>query len=170
MAGEQKGFLGVFAFFDDLLQSLNALKREQVTIDTVYSPVRLEELREILHLKRSPVRFYTLTGGILGICVGLGLAIYTAMQWKFIVSGKPVIAWVPFMVLAFEFCILLGILFNVAGTLIHTRMPKITLPKEYNARFSEDLFGVVVRCSEAQMEKVRQILTHAGAEEVHEIA
>jgi hypothetical protein len=170
MAVKQKGFMGVFAYFDDLMQSLHTLKREQIAIQTVYSPVRLDELQEILHLKRSPVRFYTLTGGILGISAGLSLAIYTATQWHFVVSGKPVIAWVPFMVIAFEFCILLGILFNVAGTLIHTRLPKISLPQEYDARFSGDRFGVVVHCSEQQMEKVKQILTQSGAEEVHEIA
>ena len=84
--------MGIFAYVDDVLEAIGRLKAKGVTIDTVYSPTRNHEITEALEVKRSPVRFFTLTGGILGVASGFGLAVYTAAQWKFIVerqAGHP---------------------------------------------------------------------------------
>jgi hypothetical protein len=79
-----------------------------------------------------------------------------------------VIPVVTTVIVAFEFCILMAILFNLAGMLIRSRMPALKLPEDYDSRFSVDRFGVVVICSEAQRNEAARILQGAGAEEVHE--
>jgi len=160
--------VGVFEYLDDLVDALKAIREKGFKIQTVYSPVRSHEIIEALGLKPSPVRYFALVGAILGIATGFGLAIYTALQWKFIVSGKPPVPRVPYVIVGFEFCILIGVLWNLVSMWINSRLPKLRLPDGYDPRFSGDRFGVMVLCSEPDREQVAEILTEAGAEEVHD--
>ena len=116
------------------------------------------------------VRYFTLAGGILGILSGFGLGFYTSMQWNLIVSGKPVSPIPPYIIIAFEFCILIGVFFNLGAVLLFSRIPWFRLKNYYDPRFSEDRYGAVILCDEPEKEKVREILTKAGAEEVYDIA
>jgi len=166
---QKQGLLGSFAYLDDLLEALKAVREQGLTIDAVYSPLPRHEIREAMRLKTSPVRYFTLTGGILGVCTGVFLVVYTVLQWRFIVSGKPIVPFVPTVIVAFEFCILLGVLFNLTGMLINLRLPKFRLPAHYDVRFNQDRFGVLVLCSESEREGVSSLLMEAGAEEVQEV-
>jgi hypothetical protein len=161
--------MGIFSYLDDLVEALEALKRANLNF-TVFTPTPRHEIREIISEKPSPVRYFTLFGGIFGIFSGLALAVFTVLQWKFIVSGKPIVPWAPFVIVAFEFCILLGVLITVAGMLITTRLPQRRLPDYYDPRFSVDRFGVLVACPAVTREEVSRILKKAGAEEIHEVA
>ena len=162
-------FMGIFAYLDDLIEAVEGLKRAKANF-TVYTPVPRHEIREAIGMKPSPVRYFTLFGAIFGIISGLGLAVFTVLQWKFIVSGKPIVPWAPFVIIAFEFCILLGVLITVIGMLVTTRLPQLHIPPYYDPRFSVDRFGILVRGVETRQEEVSKILKDAGAEEVHEIA
>jgi len=162
--------MGIFVYVDDVLEAIGRLKAKGVTIDTVYSPTRNHEITDALEVKRSPVRYFTLAGGILGVASGFGLAVYTAWQWKFIVSGKPVIPVVPYVIPGFEFCILIGVLFNILGLILNTRLPKFRVPEHYRPELSEDRFGVLVRCPADRRGLVTELLHDAGAEAVHESA
>lgn len=159
----------VFAFHDDLLAALRALREKNIDLQAVHSPVRNDEITALTTDKKSPVRFITLCGAILGILSGFGLSIYTASQWKFIVSGKPPVPIVPYVIEGFEFCILFGVLFNIIGMLLFSRLPSRSLPAHYDARVSQDRFSVLVNCEPDACESVRRILHDAGAEEIHGI-
>jgi len=166
---KQKGLLGVFKYLDDLLAALQAMADHDMKAHTVYSPVPRHEILEAMKVGPSPTRHFTLTGGILGVCTGVGLLVYTCLQWKFVVSGKPVVPFVPAVVVGFEFCILLGVLFNALGMLVNARLPKIRLPEHYDDRFMQDRFGVLVFCEEDEREELSKMLTDIGAEEVQEV-
>jgi hypothetical protein len=161
-------FMGIFAYLDDLVEALEVLRRANLDF-TVFTPIPRHEIREAVPMKPSPVRYFTLFGGVFGIVSGLALAVYTVLQWKFIVSGKPVVPWVPFVIIAFEFCILLGVLITLTGLLITIKLPRLNLPPYYDPRFSVDRFGVLVRCTEVTQEEVSKILREARAEEIHEV-
>jgi hypothetical protein len=166
---QKPDLMGIFAYLDDLVEAVKALKQAKVDF-TVYTPIPRPEIRDAIDMKPSPVRYFTLFGAVFGILSGLGLAVFTVLQWKFIVSGKPLVPWVPFVIIAFEFCILLGVLITVIGMLITTRLPQWHIPAYYDPRFSVDRFGVLVRGATSRQEEVSTILKEAGAEEVHEIA
>jgi hypothetical protein len=163
------GLLGIFVYLDDLIKALESLGREKVKVHKVYSPVRSHRIMEALKMKPSLVRFFTLAGGIMGACTGFGLSVYTALQWRFIVSGKPIVPVLPYVIETFEFCILLGVFLNLGGILLLSRLPRTRLPEHYDPRFSEDRFGVVVLCGEGDKQRVSQILSHSGADEVYDL-
>jgi hypothetical protein len=141
------GILGIFPYFDDLLKTLKDLKASGFSVRDVYSPFPRPEIRKALGQKPSPVRFFTLLGGSLGAAAGIGLASYAHLQWAFVTGGKPVLAWIPFVVVGFEFTILFGVLFTLGSFLLAGRMPNLRLPGHYDPRFSEDRFGVFVACA-----------------------
>jgi hypothetical protein len=167
---EAKPVLAIFAYLDDLLQAIGIMRHRGVTISDVHSPAFHQEILTAVGAKRSPVRFFTLTGGILGVLSGFGLAIYTAIQWHFIVSGKPPVPRVPYVIEGFEFCILFSVFFNLGGMLLLSRLPKHKLPKHYDVRLTEDRFGLLVQCPPGDHQEIRRLLSEAGAEEVNDLA
>ena len=94
---------------------------------------------------------------------------YTAIQWHFIVSGKPPVPRVPYVIVSFEFCILTAVFFNLAGLVLLSRLPKRKLPAHYNARLTEDCYGMLVHCPPDRSGEVAKLLQEAGAEEIHEL-
>ena len=160
--------MAVFSYLDDLLSALEALKSRNLKF-TVFSPLARHEIKEIVGAKPSVIRYVTLFGALAGMALGLSLALYTTLQWKFIVSGKPIVPWVPFVVVAFEFTILLGVIVPFIGLMIIGRIPRSKLPAYYDPRFSNDRFGILVPVSEVERQQVVRLLNEVGAEEIHEV-
>jgi hypothetical protein len=160
--------MGIFSYVNDLLGALKTLEKRKLEF-VVYSPSVTWEVQEALKKGPSPVRYFTLFGGLFGLVFGFALAVYTVLQWRFIVSGKPVIPWIPFVIVGFEFLILCGVLVSFAGLLILCRLPRMKLPDHYDPRFSDDRFGLLVYYSQPEREAIASLLKRAGAEEVHEI-
>ena len=114
-------------------------------------------------LKKSPVGYFTLAGGILGFLFGLALASFTALRWGLIVSGKPIVSLIPFFIVGFEFTILFSVLGNVIGLVILNRLPEFQSLKQYDPRFSADHFGIVASCREDEQENLKSFFeTHGG--------
>jgi hypothetical protein len=162
--------VGIFEFRDEVLSAIENLKRKEVPVHTVYSPMSDEEIRSAQGLSiLGPGRFFTLAGGILGIMTGIFLAVYTAAQWRFIVGGKPQIPVFPTVIPAFEFFILISVFFTIAGLLIKSGIPKRRFSAHYDKRFTQDRFGILVYCTGAESAQVSTILKDSGAEEVRKI-
>jgi len=168
MRRQKDGLLGVFPSLDSLLSAIRSMKEGGFRVERVYSPTRTEEITEIMEGKPSPVRYFTLTGAITGGLFGFGLANFAALKWGFIVWGKPPVVIVPYVVIAFEFCILFAVFATLIGIAVHTRLPRFRLPPDYDPRFSRDHYGVVVHCGDQERDRVRQMLLHSGAAEVRE--
>lgn len=166
---KKPGVVGVFSYLDDLLACIRRLREARLKIEHVYSPTSRHEIQEALQLKTSAVRYFTFIGGAVGALSGLALATYAHIQWHLITSGKPVLAWIPFFVIAFESCILVGVLSTLLGLSVMTRLPRLRLSGAYDPRFSQDRFGIVVSCDETEQETVFKLLKDAGAEEVRKV-
>ena len=166
----KEGLLAVFMYVDDLFAVLQTLKERAIRIETVYSPLRLPEINEILDKKPSIVRLITLIGGILGGVSLVALAVYAHLSFRLITSGKPVFPRVPWVIVAFEGVILLAVIFSVCAWILKGHLPRAHTAPAYDRRFSEDRFGVVVLCTDAQRKEVRAFLESSGAEEVRDVS
>jgi len=158
--------LGVFAHLDTFIEAIRRVKELGYRDVTAVSPVPCHEIEEALEKGPSPVRFFTLGGGFLGAMTGFVLTTATSLHYPLITGGKPLVSIPPFLVIVFELAILFGALGTILGMLFNIRLPRFRLEPGYDPRFSEDRFGLWVRCSEGHSDQVQRVLRACGAEEV----
>ncbi len=164
------GVVGVFSSLDGMLLALRELKAKGYANLRVYSPVPHHEIEDALEKPVSPVRLFTLVGGLTGCSLGFAYAISTSFDWDLITGGKPILSLPPFIVIGFECTILIGALVTVLGMFINARLPKLGgRAPGYDARFSNDKFGVVAFGGPQQVSVAEGILKAAGAEEVRDV-
>ncbi|MEJ2041308.1 MAG: DUF3341 domain-containing protein, partial [Desulfosarcinaceae bacterium] len=108
--------------------------------------------------------WFTLAGGDTGFFCGYLLAAFTATRWSMIVSGKPVVALVPFFIVGFEFTILFAVFGNVLGLISQARLPRFKIEDSYDPRFSRDRFGVLASCRAANQSGLYRFFEAKGAE------
>jgi ActD protein len=160
--------LGVFEHVDTTVRALEELKGKGYHDLTVYTPVPVHEIEDVVERDRpvSGVRLFTLVGALTGTTSGFLLTIWSAMQWGLITGGKPVASIPPFVVIAFELTILFGGIATLIGLVVLGRLPKLRPSEAFDPRFTNDRFGVAVHCAPDRTPSVREILKQAGAEEV----
>ena len=160
--------VGVFAHVDTTVQALEALRAKGYHDIEVYTPAPIHEIEDVMERDRpvSPVRLFTLIGGLTGTVSGFVLTIWSALQWGLVTGGKPVVSIPPFVVIAFELTILFGGLATALGLFLLGGLPRLRPTAAYDPRFSNDRFGVAVQCAPGRGASVGEILRGAGAEEV----
>ncbi|MFO7893396.1 MAG: DUF3341 domain-containing protein [Longimicrobiales bacterium] len=159
-------YLGVFGEVDAAVRAIEELQDAGMTDLETYSPLPQHELEHALHRPRSPVRLFTLVGGLTGAATGFAIAIWTSLDWPMITGGKPIISLPAFVVIAFEMTILFGALSTVLGLIINARLGPPGRDLAYDPSFSAGSFGVLVDAPSGQGDDARRILDEAGATEV----
>ena len=163
MAADRHVF-GVFPDEERTIAAIRGMAGRLWRLERVHSPFPSHEIMAALNLKRSPVGYFTLAGGILGFFTGIGLAIFTAAQWNNIISGKPVIAWFPFFIVGFEFTILFSVFGNVIGLLMCGDLPDFQGLKRYDPRCSGEHYGILATCREGEQEGLVDFFRSQGGE------
>src|SRR5881409_1504198 len=161
------GVLGVFAHLDATVAAIKQLRAAGHTDFTVYSPIPRHEIEDALGQAVSPVRMFTLIGGIAGCSVGAWLTLWMSGDWPIVVGGKPVLSVPPYVVIMFEMTILFGALSTILGILFNALFAARRLGTvAYDTRFTNDKFGIFVPSEPARAGQVETLLRGAGAEEV----
>jgi hypothetical protein len=161
------GVLAVFGHLDAAVDAVRRLKGDRHDNLTVYSPVPRHELEDALAQPTSPVRAFTLIGGIAGCAVGAWLTLWMSYDWPIVVGGKPVGSVPPYVVIMFEMTILFGALSTLLGIALNAlRAARLRGTIAYDPRFSNDKFGIFVPCGADRAPAIETLLKGAGAEEV----
>ncbi len=159
------GLLASFVHVDAAADAIRALRARGHRNMVVYSAAPNHEIEEALDHSVSPVRLFTLIGGLTGCAAGFGMTLWMSYDWPVLVGGKPIMSIPPYVVIAFELTILLGALSTVAAVaLFSVLMGKRGVA--YDARFSDDQIGIFVPATGDQAGAVEQMLRSAGAVEV----
>ena len=108
---------------------------------------------------------FPLAGAICGLTAGILLTSMTQMAYPLVTGGKPILALPPMAIISYEATLLGAILFTVIGIIFESRLPRLRLGL-YDNRITDGMIGVLVECEEAQVPRVEQVLTQAGAVEV----
>jgi len=161
------GVLGVFAFLDATLEAIKKLRAAGHADFTVYSPVPRHEIEAALGQAVSPVRAFTLIGGIAGCAVGAWLTLWMSYDWPIVVGGKPVGSIPPYVIIMFEMTILFGALSTILGILFNAAFAARRAGTiQYDERFTNDRFGIFVPAGSDKAGKIESLLRDSGAEEV----
>lgn len=167
--GVMSGQVEIIASFTDehgCAHCIEKLREVKPPFMRVFSPIPSHHIEHAIGKPKSRVRAVVLTAGILGIASAIALTVGTSWEWNLVVGGKPIVSWPPFIIIMFELMVLFGGISAVLSFLVNARVPAFEIERGYSSRFSEDRFGVVVRCDENQSARIESIFKDAGAEEV----
>jgi len=165
MPADQASIMGIFKHEDQTAAAIKALRqRADWTVARVHSPLPSHAIETALAPPKSKVGWFTLAGGITGFFTGFLFAAFTATRWSLMVSGKPVVALVPFFIVGFEFTILFAVFGNVLGLISQARLPRFGPRPHYDDRFSGNRFGVLAQCRPTQTKQLIQFFQDRGAE------
>jgi hypothetical protein len=159
------GILASFVHIDAAVDAIRGLRAMGLRNLVVYSAAPNHEIDEALGHRVSPVRLFTLIGGLTGCTAGFAMTIWMSYDWPAVVGGKPIASIPPYVVIAFELTILLGALSTVAAVVLFS----VLMGKRgvaYDPRFSDDQIGIFVAALPEQRGPVEQLLRSAGAVEV----
>jgi hypothetical protein len=164
------GVLAAFVHLDSAADAIRALRARGHRDLVVYTSSPNHEIEEALEHKVSPVRLFTLVGGLTGCAAGFGMTIWMSYDWPTLVGGKTIGSIPPYVVIAFELTILLGALSTVAAVaLFSVLMGKRGVA--FDPRFTDDMIGIFVPTRPEQVKPTEDLLRTAGAVEVrHEAA
>ena len=160
------GVLAAFRELDATVDAIEDLKKQKISDITVYTPTPRHEIEEAVDPPPSPVRKFTLIGGLCGVCFGYWIAIWTSDYWPLVVGGKPVASWVPYTIIGFEVMVLVGALSTVAGMFVNSRVPKITMTVGFDPRFTHGDYGIWVPAAPDRVRAVEETMRRHGAVEV----
>ena len=133
------------------------------------SPLPLEDAQEVLGLKASPVRRFSLAGAIFGALSGFAMAVGTALVFILPTGGRAIIAVPPYLIITYEMTILLGVLFTLLGFFMVSRLPAWR-DRPYTPESNIDRFVVVVEgAADADATRAETMLREAGAEETRRV-
>ena len=138
------GVLASFRHVDAATDAIRALRDKGYRDLTVYTAAANHEIEHALGHGVSPVRLFTLFGGLLGVTAGFAMQIWMNLDWPLLVGGKPISAIPAFVVIGFELTILVGSLVTLFGVFVLS-ITKAHRKVLYDPQFSDDRIGLFAR-------------------------
>jgi hypothetical protein len=161
-ATDRQGLLASYEYLDSTVDTIKELRAKGFEEITAFSPFPEHHIEEALGYKTSPIRLFTLVGGLTGAATGLAFTVYTSLDWPLVTGGKPILSIPAYVIPTFEMMILFGAFFTVIGVLWNMRIPELKSTVVYDPELSGGRFGVYVTAPPARMAEVRQILESNG--------
>ncbi len=153
---------------DSFRHGLQVLKDADMRDFVAYAPTNLVDFDDLLPLRISLNRFFAISAGAVGLAVFWLMCLTTAWIYSLVVGGKPPTSNVPYVIPAYEGAILLAAIVGFTAVFIFARLGLHLPPSDYDGRFSQDSFGIDVRCGPDERDTVTEMLKSTGAVEVHE--
>jgi hypothetical protein len=162
-----QGVLAIFRYLDTFCSALERVRdRGDFRGFEAFTPTSYHEVEVAGGHRPSPVRYFTLIGGLTGMTCGFLLALATDWNWPIVVGGKtPGVPSLPaYVVIGFECTILFGAIATIAGMLIMGRIPN-PRRRVLDPRLTDDRFGIFIPGAKLEGPQA-QLLRECGAEEV----
>ena len=164
MSAHPGGVLAAFRHVDEAAGAIRSLKELGYRDFTVYTPVPNHEIAAAVGHRISPVRLWTLIGGLTGVSLGLLMTIWMSLDYPVVVGGKSIPSVIPYIVIMFELTILCGAGATILGLIVHAVRNRRAAA--YDPRFTDDHIGIFVPCATDRRDAVQQLFHTSGAEEV----
>ena len=162
------GLLASYDYVDSAVNAIGELRAGGLKKITAYMPYPDHHIEEALGYDQSPVRVWTLAGGLCGAAGGFALTSFTSMDWPLVTGGKPILSIPAYVIISFEMMVLFGVLATVIGFFINSRLPFVKPMVVYDPEFSAGKFGVYVTVAADRLDQARGILNGQDPSELRE--
>ncbi len=154
-----QGVLASYEFLDSTVDAIENLRKAGFDGQiTAYSPYPEHHIEHALGYGQSPVRVWTLVGGLSGTAAGFGFTIFTSVDWPLVVGGKPIVGIPAYVPIAFEMTVLFGALATVIGLFVLSKIPNVKPSVVYDPEFSAGRYGVFVEAEGSRLQEARRIM------------
>ena len=160
--------VGHFKFIDDTRSAVAAMRDRGNDRFELFSPFPNHDLEDEVYKgkKRSPVRYFTLSGAVAGCLLAFLMTIWMSVDYPLRTSAKPLISIPAFVVIAFECTILIGALANLLSMFHFSRIPDLFRSPGFKPEFTKGTFGLTVRVAKDQTDELKAEFEKFGAHKV----
>ncbi len=169
------GWMAEYEDENQLLDAARKVRDSGYTRTDAFTPFPVHGIDEALGIKPTVLPWFTLCAGATGTTVALTMQWWmNAVDYPYIISGKPFASWPAFIPVAFELTVLFAAFTTVFAMLGLNGLPKFSNPVFTNPkfdRFSDDRFFLWVdsRDKYFNSDKVKSLLTDTGAATIEEV-
>ena len=169
---------GLMAEFEDVTAVVEAARKVRdagFTQWDVHSPFPIHGIDKAMGTKPTILPWLVLGGGITGLIAGVLLSWWTnAVNYPYLISGKPQWSFAANVPVIFETTVLFAALTAVFGMLILNKLPLLYHPLFKQKKFlrvTNDRFFVVIEAIDPKFnrEKTKALLSSAGAKTIEEV-
>ena len=168
MSATRGGILASYEYLDSTVDAIEGLRKAGFDELKAYSPYPEHHIEHALGYGQSPVRVWTLVGGLTGAATGLAFTSWTSLDWPLIVGGKPMISVPAFVPIIFEMTVLFGALSTVIGLFVLSKIPNLKPAVVYDPEFTAGRYGVYVEATGDRLEEARKIMNDQEPVELRE--
>ena len=151
-ASNNYGFLVEFDNVDDLIHGAEAVRDAGYTRWDAHTPFVVHGLDRAMGIKPTILPILVFFGGAAGLAGGIGLQWWTnAVNYPFLISGKPLFSLPANIPVAFETTILIAALTALVGMLGLNRLPQLYHPLFSSSRFrkaTDDRFFISIEATD----------------------
>lgn len=178
METENKTTYGVLAEFrnpKELVDAATSVRKSGYKDFDTYAPFPIHGMEKAMGVKKSPLGWIVLAGGIAGFVGALALMIWVmGYEYPMNISGKPFINIPIYVPITFEITVLLSAFAAVFGMFFLNNLPRFNNPLFNVDRFdqaSDDGFFVCVEASDDLFaeEKVTKLFRDNGATHIETV-
>ena len=157
---------GIFDDQDKLMNAVERVREGGFKLVDCYTPYPVHGLDKVMGLKHSWMGWAAFILAMAGVGSGLGMQIWmNAVDWPYIIGGKPFNSWPAFIPITFE----LGILFCGVGSVITLFAYRGYFPgksaKLAHPDLMRDKFGLAA-VSDSRVTELKALLKDCGAEDI----
>lgn len=168
MSQQGQGILASYEYLDSTVDAIEGLKKAGFKDIKAFAPYPEHHIEDALGYDQSPVRVWTLVGGLTGTATGFAFTTWTSMDWPLVVGGKPIVSIPAYIVIAFEMTVLFGALATVIGLFVLSRLPNFKPAVVYDPEFTAGRYGVYVEATGDRLEEARRIMNEQEPIELRE--
>jgi len=152
-----KGILASYEYLDSTVDAIGSLRKAGFAVKA-FAPYPDHHIEHALGYDQSPVRVFTLVGGLTGAATGLAFPSWTSLDWPLVVGGKPIVSIPAYIIITFELMVLFGALSTIIGLFYLSRLPNIKPAVIYDPEFTAGRYGVYVEAEGARLDEARKIM------------
>jgi hypothetical protein len=170
---ELYGLLAEFGTPEKLLAAAKAMRGADCGELDAFSPFPVEGLAEALEFHTSAVQTAALVGGLVGTVGGFLMQVYTNLDFRLWIGGRPLVAVPGFMLITFELMVLGAVLACIGAMLVGNRLPRLNHPVfeagDFNLGRPDRFFLAVLAGPKFDRDKAGKALAKLKPEAIVEI-
>jgi hypothetical protein len=182
VSARDDSFYGLLVEFDDphaLVRGCEKVRDEGFRNWDAHTPFPIHGMDSAMGIRGTRLPWLILVGGITGLVAALVMIWWmNAVDYPFIISGKPFFAWQAAVPVTFELTVLFSAFATFFGMWGMNKLPRLHHPLFSNERFARataDRFFIVIEKDDPRFdrEQTRALLESLGGlavEEVHDEA